>query len=276
MAEMMKSRRAVFAVLALGATVSTTATVCGQFNSPVTTNVRERVAGTVLTGEEGPTPEAGDEIGAFFGNTVVGRYVLGSGSGPANQFSIIVYGDNLTTGTVVEGPRSGQAVTFRFFDNSRNTVLTNVRVENTDGEPFNYVYAGAELPPIDLPVPIDLTPTRNLNLRVGVAPSNGGNNGGEDGLRGDVNGDGKVNSEDAALILRAVISGQTTVSSTATSATGTNATSSNGTNTQGNSDTDNTDTDTTTTTTTSTTLNLDVNGDGVVSTADAIEVLRAR
>lgn len=247
----------------------------GQFSTPASTAVRERISGSLLRGTDGPTPEAGDEVGAFFNNTICGRFVVGSGGLAADQFSIVIFGDVADT-QAVEGPKTGDAVTFRFYDSSANTVLTNVRVENTSGEAFNYRYGGQQLPPIDLPGGIDLTPTRSLNLRIGAAASGGGGTP-TPSTRGDVNGDGKINSEDAALILRAVVSGRADFSATSAPTNASGGTTTSGTNTTGTSTTGTSTTGTSTTgtgTTATAASRMDVNGDGLVTTDDAIAVLR--
>ncbi len=255
------------------AVLTAAAPALAQFDAPVASNVRERVTGSLLRTNDGPQPEAGDQIAAFFGDRVVGRFVVGSDNTPVNQYAMLVYGDVPNT-TAVEGVPVGQVVTVRFFDISANSVLTNVRFENTAGEAFNYVYSGQQLPPIDLPGGIDLTPTRNLNVRVGIA-SGGGGGTPTPGTRGDVNGDGKINSDDAALILRAVVSGRTDISTTGTTSavsalntTGTTGTPSGS--TDGTTDTTGTATDAAETAAS----RMDVNGDGRVTTDDAIAVLR--
>lgn len=251
-----------------------------QFDAPVASNVRERVTGSLLRTNDGPQPEAGDQIAAFFGDRIVGRFVVGSDNTPVNQFAMLVYGDVPNT-TAVEGVPVGQRVTVKFFDISANRVLDNARFENTAGEAFNYVYSGQQLPPIDLPGGIDLTPTRNLNVRLGVA-SGGGGGPTTPGTRGDVNGDGKINSDDAALILRAVVSGRTDISTTGTASavsalntTGTTGSpSGSGSNTTEQTGTNNTTGTGTANTASTAASRMDVNGDGRVTTDDAIAVLR--
>lgn len=272
--------RMVMSMVSLVSALVTAAPAMAQFDAPVASNVRERVTGSLLRSSDGPQPEAGDQIAAFFGDRVVGRFVVGSDNTPVNQFAMLVYGDVPNT-TAVEGVPVGQRVTVRFFDISANSVLTNARFENTAGEAFNYVYSGQQLPPIDLPGGIDLTPTRNLNVRVGIA-SGGSGGPTTPGTRGDVNNDGKINSDDAALILRAVVSGRTDISTTGTASavsalntTGTTGSSSGA----GSNNTDQTGTNNTTGTGTANTAataasRMDVNGDGRVTTDDAIEVLR--
>lgn len=229
-----------------------------QFGTPASTTVRERLTGRLLSASGAPTPDAQDQIGAFFNNQAVGVFSFTSTS---TEFSFIVYGDIPTT-TAVEGPRAGQPVQFRFFDASTNTVRTDVRVENTSGEPLNYVYGGELIEiPDDFPFPIDITPTRNVNLRVGV--TSGGNDDDDDDAdspldRYDLDENGKIDDEDAALVLRAMIQGGSAPATASTGAT----TSTTGTGT------------TTDTTAAASTNRLDVNRDGRVTSADAVEVLR--
>lgn len=175
----------------------------GQFGTPGSTNVRERLTGNLLSAEGAPTVASGDQLGAFFNDQIVGLASFTSGNG----FSIVIYGDNPATTAVVEGPRAGQAVQFRFFDASANQTRTDLRVENLEGEAFNYRYGGEEITiPDGIPIPIDLTPTRNLNIRLGVSSGGGGGGGGDDDPKAkyDVDGNDRVDSADAAMILRIV------------------------------------------------------------------------
>lgn len=214
------------------------APLLAQFGTPGSTNVREKIVGRLLSAEGAPTVAASDQLGAFFNNQLVGAVTF---TGTDNQFSLTIYGDVPTT-TQVEGPRAGQAVQFRFFDASANATRTDVRVENLEGEAFNYRYAG-ELNafPDGLPIPIDLTPVRELNMRVGVTSGGGGGGGGggADRDKYDVDGNDRIDEADAAMVLRLVIGGGRGLSESEVEAA-------------------------------------DVNGDSAVNTLDAIEIMRNR
>lgn len=207
-----------------------------QFGVPSTTSVRERITGQFVESTGAPTPAAGDQFGAFYGNEPVGRFVVETDGN--RDFELIIYGDDPDT-SLVEGPRRNQRVTFKFYDASSNQVI-DLDVLNTSGELFNFSYQGEDIPPLPVPLPgLDLTPTRNLDLR--VAGSDGGGSGGgstDPGVKYDVDGNGKITIDDAAQILR-LVSGSSVVTADVRK-------------------------------------RADVNGDGKVTTADAIEVLRNR
>ncbi|GAB4550670.1 MAG: hypothetical protein Tsb0013_12500 [Phycisphaerales bacterium] len=174
-----------------------------QFNTPGSTMFRERITGELREGgEQAITPEAGDQIGAFFQDEIVGLFTFTDGS---RDFSITLFGDNPNT-EVVEGPDRGDRVVFRFFDGSTNQTL-DLTVLNPQGEAFNFTFQGVEV--IDVPgLPIDLTPTRQFDLRAG-APTGGGGGGGGGGGDApgggmDINGDGRMDVRDAAIVLRAL------------------------------------------------------------------------
>lgn len=213
-----------------------------QFDVPAGTSIRERIAGQLLSAEGAPAPEPGDQLAAFFDGTVVGVFSY-TDEDTTRAFELLIFGDNPGTPGIVEGPSRGDRVEIRFFDSSANQIRTDVVVENPNGERFNYRYAGEEVPPIldDLPIPIDLTPTQNLNFRVGVAAGGGGGGGDDDDPAGDydVNGDGEINTRDAALVLRIVSGASRGVGS-------------------------------------DTIARADVNNDNVVNTADAIAILQNR
>lgn len=234
--------RRVLLVVAVGASLlSPSRSAMAQFDVPAATVVREKITGQFLSAEGAPAPEAGDQIGAFVGEQVVGLYSF-SGETATREFVIIIYGDVQSTNDVVEGAKRNAAVTFRFFDSSANTERTDVVVESPNGERFNYKYAGEEVPPVleDLPIPIDLTPTRTLNLRVGVTTGGGGGGGDGDPVdKYDVDGNGKVEVSDAAMVLRVVTGSTRGISAEALE-------------------------------------RADINGDGIVSSADAIEILQNR
>jgi hypothetical protein len=223
-------------VSAMLAALAPAAPALAQFGVPSTTDVKERIAGTFVEATGAPTPAAGDQIAAFYGGEVVGRFVVETDAN--REFEVIVYGDDPDT-SLVEGPRRNQRVTFKYYDASSNQTI-DLEVLNTSGELFNFSYQGEEVPPLPVPLPgLDLTPTRNLDLR--VAGSDGGGSGGDDddpGVKYDVDADGKITTEDAAQILR-ILSGASIVSADVRK-------------------------------------RADVNGDGKVTTADAVEVLRNR
>lgn len=207
-----------------------------QFNVPATTSVKERIAGTFVESTGAPTPAAGDQIAAFYANEVVGRFVVETDAN--REFELIVYGDDPDT-ALVEGPRRNQRVTFKYYDASSNQTI-DLDVLNTGGEVFNFSYQGEDVPPLPVPLPgLDLTPTRNLDLRVAGSDGGSGGDGTTDpGVKYDVDADGKITIEDAAQILR-LVSGAAVVSADVRK-------------------------------------RADVNGDGKVTTADAVEVLRNR
>ncbi|MCB9842139.1 MAG: hypothetical protein H6812_02655 [Phycisphaeraceae bacterium] len=220
-----------------------------QFGVPGSTLVRERVVGIVISDEGFPVPEPGDQIGAFDGELLVGRFVFEAGGGDGgdggdqpggealgdNEFSILVYGDNPSTEDR-DGARQEAVITFKFFD-SGTEVITNMRTQNNQGERAVYRYRGVEAPPIDI-LPIDLTPTRSFNLRLTDSAGDGGGGGGGEGGEGyDVNGDGVINDKDVVIVLRAISGAQITMSDGELAAA-------------------------------------DVNDDGLVNTQDAIAIMR--
>lgn len=177
--------------------------VLAQFDTPLSTPIRERVAGELLRTVDAPTPEPGDQLGAFFEGELVGVFTFTSQT-VDNQFSLVIYGDDPATAQR-DGPVPGARIEFRFFDSSTNDARTDLRPENLRGEPFNYRYGGEEVPDgfEGLPLPIDLTPTLAMNLRLGAAPLDSPESGASS-MDYDVNGDGKVSTRDAALVLRIV------------------------------------------------------------------------
>lgn len=211
--------------------------VSAQFGQPGSTNVRERITGDLLSAAGAPTPASGDELGVFFnGTTLVGRYFFGDSS---TSYELVIFGDIPTT-TLVEGPSPGDQVEIRFYDQSANQTRNDVRVENLSGEVFAYRYAGEEIPNFDgLPIPIDVTPTRELNLRVGATSGGDGDGDGDPVNDYDVDANGKVNTADAAMVLRLVTGGVRNASEALVS-------------------------------------RADVNGDGSVTTSDAIAVMQNR
>lgn len=220
-----------------------------QFDPPGATQFRERVAGTIQLDDGAPTPEPGDQIGAFFQDQIVGSFTFTSESETANgfQFSVTVFGDDPDT-DVVEGPSVGDRVEFRFFDSSSNTVFFSLRGRrpNTE-ENFNYTFSGQFIPPeLDsFPIDIPLEPTVSIDYLL-TADTNGTGEGGGSGSGGgefttyDVNGDGVIDSRDVAFVLRFVVGRTSPGSGDSPSA------------------------------------RADVDGDGVISTADAIAIIRNR
>lgn len=173
-----------------------------QFAEPSPTSFKEKIVGQVVALTGTPDPAAGDMIGAFYDtNKLCGRFVF-TGTATTRAFDITLNGDVASTAAVKEGPTRGQRVTFQFYDASANTTLP-MTVLTTAGEVFNLTFQGADVPPI--PVPIDLTPSRDFNLRIGSTSGGGdgnGNGNGNNTNRYDIDGNGKVDHKDAAYILR--------------------------------------------------------------------------
>ncbi|MEC9374510.1 MAG: dockerin type I domain-containing protein [Planctomycetota bacterium] len=174
----------------------------GQFDPPTESAVRERLQGEVIVGDEAPTPEAGDQIGVFFENQIIGRFTFTSANAESLAYEVLVFGDDPNT-TPVEGPNAGARITFRFFDSSSNMIITEVRARNQQGETTNVNFAG-DLVPMIPGLPIDLTPTREFDLVLGEGGDDGNGGEGPTGPRGDVNADGVIDRFDAALVLRIV------------------------------------------------------------------------
>ena len=207
------------------------------------TNIRERVAGAVILADGVAPIEVGDQVGLFAGGELIGSFAWGNGDDTA-EFSVLAFGDIPETADV-EGATNNQTVTVQFYDSSTDSFREDVRLENAQGEGVTYRYAGEDVPPLPIDLPgLDLTPTRALNLHIGVQPTTGGSGGdgtggGVSGPSKDVDGDGKITTRDAALVLRIVTGRGAGVSADAIS-------------------------------------RADVNGDGTVSTSDAIEIMRSR
>jgi hypothetical protein len=208
------------------------------------TDIRERVAGAVLLAEGVAPIEVGDQVGLFAGGELIGSFAWASGDDTA-EFSVLAFGDIPQT-AIIEGATDNQVVKVQFYDSSTDTFREDVRLENAQGEGVTYRYAGEDVPPLPIDLPgLDLTPTRALNLHIGVQSNNnsgggdGGSGGGVSGPSKDVDADGKVTTRDAALVLRIVTGRGTGVSADTIS-------------------------------------RADVNGDGTVSTSDAIEIMRNR
>ena len=205
------------AALGASAVAALSPNASAQFSTISPGNVVERIAGEALPGLSADTVEAGDQLGAFFNDTLIGSFSFTSQTG--SEFDITLSGDNPAT-PGIEGPQVGQPVEFRFFDSSTNFVLNNIRVETVAGERFNFTFQGADLTQIltggPLPLPIEFfVPSRSFNVRItegggaGVGGFDGGGDGAGDddappGAGFDVNGDGEVTREDAALVIRAI------------------------------------------------------------------------
>ncbi len=223
------------------------ATAAGQFNNtPVTdTGFAWILGGSIVRGDDAPPIEAGDQIGAFFDGALIGFVTITQGQASASAYSsLITFGDNPGTTQVVEGPAVNQTITFQYYDASTNTTLTDLRALNGSGEPINLAWQGGEVLNLPgLPLPPELLTPSNLDqtLRLGGGSDDGGGDNGGGGTTGnpDVNNDGVVDREDAAMVLRVVVGGARTLDE-------------------------------------ATIARADVNGDGVVSTEDAIAILRIR
>lgn len=233
------------------AAVCTLLAVCAlapaSFGQGVTPDLREAIVGEFLGGTPAGETNAviladGDQIRALFEGTEVGRFTFDT-TDPF--FRVLIQGDEPATTDVQEGPAVGDPIALSFFDESRNTSFA-LEPLNAAGEVVSLTFQGEQVPAIDF-LPIDLTPTRTFDARIAASTPGGdagdGSDGGGDGgdptptpANPDVNGDGRVDTDDAAEVLRVVAQGATAADVAAA----------------------------------------DVNGDGVVSTADAILVLRSR
>ena len=218
----------------------------GQFSGPTTgSEFVERLTGEVQSAEGQPTPEPGDQVAVVFQDLVLGVFTFTTSQTNPREYDVLVFGDDPDT-EEVEGPRVGQSVSFRFYDQSTNTVRTDIAGVNAQGEVLNVTFQGDftfEIP-INIPgaPPFPDAPSREIDLRLGVqAPGDGGDGGDGDGETPmgdpDVDGDGEITTRDAALVLRVVVGGRVDSSTVARA---------------------------------------DVNNDGVVNTLDAREVIRAR
>ena len=193
--------------------MAVSAPVFAQFGTPGATPIRERVVGDFVLGPSIATIEAGDQVGAFFGETLVGSFTV---TADTSGFEFIVFGDDPSTPDVVEGPSTNDPVVFRFFDSSTNGERL-VQPLNDSGEDFNYLYGGEEALPIIIPGLPDFTPVAEFTqLRVDEsvdgsdptdpgAPGNGGGDGSGTAGDPDVDGDGRITTRDAALVLRFVV-----------------------------------------------------------------------
>jgi hypothetical protein len=242
---------AIGLVAAVGVVALATSDAFAQFGTPGSTNVRERLVGAVVLDEGAPTLGEGDQLGAFFNDELVGVFSF-TGEEPSPEYELTIFGDDPDTPDLVEGPSPGDGVEFRFFDDSRNAVISEVAPLNEGGETVNYAYAGENIPPLPGGFPVDVVPVRELDMRIGDEQSgDGGGNDGNEGSDGggdnggggtggspDVNRDGEVTTDDAVIVLRFVSGAGRSAGVPAAQA--------------------------------------DANGDGSVTVADAIFVLRNR
>ncbi|MCB9838786.1 MAG: hypothetical protein H6813_05565 [Phycisphaeraceae bacterium] len=213
-----------------------------QFAGPLVTNTRIRYVGSLLTDDGESPPTEGDQIAVFFEDQIIGRYTFTQGQEDPIAFAFFVSGDDPFTDDI-EGPKFGDPVTFQFYDSSTNFTRTDIAPVNSGNEVINVVFRGQlgiDIPIIDLPDEL-LFPTADppFDLRLGADPGSAGGGGDGPAPTGnpDVDNNGAINREDAALVIRIVTgSGRGIDDATRSRA--------------------------------------DVNGDGRVTSADAIEVLR--
>lgn len=188
------------------------------------TNIVESLSGQLLGAEGAPTPEPGDQIGAFFGDQLLAVFTFTSTQTDPLAWDMIVAGDDPETTDVKEGPGVGDVVRFRFFDSSTDMTRTDIVPTRQDnGEVITYVFR-TDTPTFQLPIdvpgapPFPGAPGPNIpfNLTLGIAAPDdggaGGNGGGGNGGGGgsgqgnpDVNGDGRIDKRDAALVMRVMI-----------------------------------------------------------------------
>lgn len=244
---------ATLALLTLGA-----AGAHAQFDDiQPATNIVESVTGQLLSADGAPTPEPGDQIGAFFNNQLIASFSFSSTQADPRLWDMIIAGDDPETTDVKEGPAVGDIVRFRFFDSSTDMTRTDIVPTRQDnGEVISYVFR-TNTPTFQLPINIPGAPpfpgapgpSIPFNLTLGIAAPDdgggGGNNGGNGGGGGsgqgnpDVNGDGRIDKYDASLVMRVMIGASRGV----TQAEAARA---------------------------------DVNNDGVVNTSDAVAILSNR
>lgn len=198
----------VIAISALASSIAAS-DAAAQFSAINPGLVRERISGTAFPGESAGVIEPGDQLGAFFEDQLIGSFSFTGSTGP--EFDLVITGDNPDTAEA-EGPSVGDPVEIRFFDSSTNFTIPDIRVETAGGERFNLTFQGQAVPSIP-GLPIDFTPSRELNVRIsegqgsgggGGGGGDGGNGGGTPGRGLDVNGDGEVTREDAATVIRAI------------------------------------------------------------------------
>ena len=251
----MRSRVRPLAVLSTCLAASLTGPALAQFDAVTpATNILEQLGGQLLNAEGAPTPEPGDQVAAFFGDQPLAVFTFTSTQTDPRAWGMVIFGDDPNTGTVKEGPAPGDIITFRFFDASTNMTRLDLAPTNAQGETINVPFEGGET--IDLGFnfpgapPFNFTPTPStpFDLTLGVAapapPTNptGSNPTGAGAAAGgnpDVNGDGRVDKLDAAVVLRIMVGAVRGVS-------------------------------------TADAARADVNGDGVVNIEDAIAIISPR
>ncbi len=235
------STRIGFIASALVVVLLATPALAQEFGSPPTTTFRERITGSITIQDGGPMIDTGDQIAALFEDEVIGRVTFTSENVDSMTYEMLVFGDDPSTDER-EGPRIGDRYVLGFYDASRNVQRMNVEALNSNGESVNLRFEGAEVIPIP-GLPLDLTPTQQVDIRLtaddNAGGGGGGGGGGGSGIEADVDGDGRITTKDASLVLRIVTGATRGVSADALS-------------------------------------RADVDGDGTVSTADAIAVLQAR
>ena len=234
---------AIIAVLVLADIAS------AQFAGPLVTNTRIRYVGSVISGPGEPQAAEGDQIGVFADGQLIGRYTFNSSQADPVAFAFTVSGDDPFTDNILEGPEFGDPVSFQFYDASTNFVRTDIAPVNSGGEVINVVFegqVGIDIPIIQLPEEL-LFPTQDppFDLLLGAQPNNGGDGDGDGNGGGptptgnpDVDNNGTIDRNDAALVIRIVTGSGRGVDNA----------------TRGRAD---------------------VNGDGRVTSADAVAVMRA-
>lgn len=220
-----------------------------QFAGPLVTNTRIRYVGSVISGPGEPQAAEGDQIGVFADGQLIGRYTFTASQADPVAFAFTASGDDPFTDNVIEGPEFGDPVSFQFYDASTNFVRTDIAPVNSGGEVINVVFegqVGIDIPIIDLPDEL-LYPTAEppFDLLLGAQPNNGGDGDGDGNGGGptptgnpDVDNNGTIDRNDAALVIRIVTGSGRGVDNA----------------TRGRAD---------------------VNGDGRVTSADAVAVMRA-
>lgn len=248
MTRLLRSFRCAIGLFFLGS-VSTHAAAQFQNISPAT-NILERLGGQLLSAPGAPTPEPGDQVAAFFDDQILGSFTFVSTQSDPLAWEMIIFGDNPDTPNTIEGPAAaangvpGDRITFRFFDAGTNTIRTDVAPVNAQGEVITVTFQGAltiQLP-IDIPgappLPGIPGPDPPFDLTLGIAAPNPvpSTPNGPSGASRDVNGDGRINKRDAAIVMRILVGARRGVSEADA-------------------------------------MRADVNGDGVVNTRDVVAIL---
>lgn len=217
------------------------------------TDIVEQLEGQLLGALGAPTPQPGDQVAAFAGDQILGVFTFVSTQTDPLAWDMIIFGDDPDTANVKEGPAAGEVVTFQFFDVSTNTTRLDLApVSKATSEVITVGFEGAltfqfpfnisGAPPFPGPpgpnIPFDLKLGVNAPTPSPGTPTTGGASG-PTGPSLDVNGDGKVDKLDAAVVLRLVAGASRVVTEAQAAAA-------------------------------------DVNGDGVVDIQDAIAIIRNR